>query len=288
MNSRPSFSVQCCDQSPRGFSLLEVLVASGILVVGLAAVAALMPAAANRLDEAVKIDRAVTLADDVYADLMMRRDHGLFAADNPPSRLIVFGKSDLVSQTLPEVQKLLPEADDYEGLASLFPVTTWWGPDALEVGQATSGLPQNLFTGTDRRVRQEMCWLATLSKDAASAAAGTYAVFSIVVFRKPDLSPEVIGLELPVGSEVYNTTEAANITDEKRRAYLRSCSYVLDPGRLPPASPWLRVRSSWTQGLSGNPNSSDTRLIFDASPSGSSVIAFENIVRVDSRLITLE
>ena len=45
-----------------GFSLLEVLVACGILVVGLASIAAILPAAGSRLSEAAAQDRAVAAA----------------------------------------------------------------------------------------------------------------------------------------------------------------------------------------------------------------------------------
>lgn len=56
-----------------GFSLLEVLVAMGILVTGLASVAALLPAAGSRLAEATAIDRAGTLSANAQADLVNRR-----------------------------------------------------------------------------------------------------------------------------------------------------------------------------------------------------------------------
>lgn len=270
---------QIC-QSHAGFSLLEVLVASGILVIGLAAVASLLPAAASRLDEAIQIDRAVTFSANVHADLLVRRDD-IFDPNHLPSTITVFGNPLLASQAAAAHENIVI----HQNFENLFRNAEWWGPDALEVRRSTSGLPDNLFSGNDRAIRQEMCWLATLSTPTASPAAGAHAVLSIVVFKKPDIETKSVDLT-SIGGDVFQ----AALTDEIRRACVGSCSYVLDPGKLPPASPWLRVRSSWTQGSSADPDSTDTRLIFDAAPSATpvTVIAFENIVRVDSYPIILE
>jgi len=57
-------------QRPRGgTTLLEVLVACGILVIGLASVAALLPAAGSVMADAARLDRAANLATNAVADL---------------------------------------------------------------------------------------------------------------------------------------------------------------------------------------------------------------------------
>jgi hypothetical protein len=61
-----------------GLSLLEVLVAGGILAVGLASVSALLPAASTRLGQATQQDRAGVLAASARAECVNR---GLVAAD---------------------------------------------------------------------------------------------------------------------------------------------------------------------------------------------------------------
>jgi hypothetical protein len=53
----------------RGITLLEVLVACGILVFALSGIAAILPAAGSRLAESVAEDRAALLAANIYADL---------------------------------------------------------------------------------------------------------------------------------------------------------------------------------------------------------------------------
>ena len=56
----------------QGFSLLEVLVACGILVVGLAGIAAILPAAGSRLSEATLCDRASAAVGVAMSDVVVR------------------------------------------------------------------------------------------------------------------------------------------------------------------------------------------------------------------------
>ena len=55
-----------------GFSLLEVLVACGILVIGLASIAAILPAAGSRLGEASAQDRAIAAAAVAMSEIQCR------------------------------------------------------------------------------------------------------------------------------------------------------------------------------------------------------------------------
>lgn len=82
--------------SRNGFSLLEVLVASGILVLGLASIAAILPAAGARLGEAAAQDRAAAAGRIALSEIrsrdLCRRD--LFPG--PPggrAAAIVFGET---------------------------------------------------------------------------------------------------------------------------------------------------------------------------------------------------
>lgn len=56
----------------QGFSLLEVLVACGILVIGLASIAAILPAAGSRLGEAAAQDRAAAAAVVAMSEIRCR------------------------------------------------------------------------------------------------------------------------------------------------------------------------------------------------------------------------
>jgi Tfp pilus assembly protein PilV len=68
-----------------------VLVACGILVIGLASVAALLPAAASVMADASRLDRAANLATNAVADLRFR---GLLRADSFTDQVktLVFGE----------------------------------------------------------------------------------------------------------------------------------------------------------------------------------------------------
>ena len=51
-----------------GITLMEVLIAIGILAVGLSSVAALLPAAGSQAKKAVIADRAASMAENALAD----------------------------------------------------------------------------------------------------------------------------------------------------------------------------------------------------------------------------
>ena len=92
-----------------GLTLLEVLVACGILVIGLAGVAALLPAAASVLADASRIDRVANLATNAVADL---RFQGMLSAarfQGPVKTLVIgsmfldtpFGQHPFEKQVVP-------------------------------------------------------------------------------------------------------------------------------------------------------------------------------------------
>jgi len=76
-----------------GFTLLEVLVACGILVVALASIAALLPAAASRLGQASRTDQAAMAAAVALSDIQLRdlTSPSLFPSA-PVSSGVVFGE----------------------------------------------------------------------------------------------------------------------------------------------------------------------------------------------------
>jgi Tfp pilus assembly protein PilV len=89
-----------CTAAPRGITLLEVLVACGILMFALSGIAAILPAAGSRLAEGVAEDRAAVLSANVYAELKARQflKASLFngvpavsASPNQQSETIVLG-----------------------------------------------------------------------------------------------------------------------------------------------------------------------------------------------------
>jgi type II secretory pathway pseudopilin PulG len=266
-----------------GFSLLEVLVSSGILVIGLAGVAALIPAATARLGEASVSDRAASLSANAFADIMSRRDKLLSANRFAPGQTIIaFGSPELVSK-MQAVHKNLENCSVQNTVADWFTTQTvnaypWFSHDLLEYERDSNGLPANSFVGDVRQFRQELCWFATVA--AATAGSGLPAVLTIAIVKKPDA--DVRQFSLAAAGGVFSTT--AN--DEERRTFFKGCSAVLNAESDPPS--WLHINSSWTEGWPSNLNANSTRVIFSGTASPTSVIAFEHVVRVDSYPIYLD
>ncbi len=281
-----------------GFSLLEVLVASGILVVGLASVAALLPAAATRMHQAVVQDRAGALAANAYADVMARRGNGILSASNlDGGRLLAFG-STAISNALTNAinvgggNGVLSTPQDAAKSPSLLFATSgsdFGNQDAVQYTPNAGNVPMNIIVGTgpggaptERDYKPEICWLATIASSAASPASGAAASLSIAIFKSPDAGCVKFKI---TGSGVYTVTDSTDqpVNDETRRSYLSGCSFVLDTTALP--ARWCQVTSSWTR---SSGTSHITSLILEPSPQGSEVLAFEHLVRVDTHPIHLD
>jgi type II secretory pathway pseudopilin PulG len=91
---------RCSSAARGGMTLLEVLVACGILVFALSGIAAILPAAGSRLAESVAEDRAAVLSANVFAELKARQffKASLFngvptvsASPNQQSETLAFG-----------------------------------------------------------------------------------------------------------------------------------------------------------------------------------------------------
>jgi prepilin-type N-terminal cleavage/methylation domain-containing protein len=281
-----------------GFSLLEVLVASGILVVGLASVAALLPAAATRMHQAVVQDRAGALAANAYADVMARRGNGILSASNlDGGRLLAFG-STAISNALTNAinvgggNGVLSTPQDAAKTPSLLFATSgndFRNQDALQYMPNAGNVPMNIIVNTgpggaptERDYKPEICWLATIASSAASPASGSAAALSIAIFKSPDAGCMKFKI---TGSGVYTVTDSTDqpVSDETRRSYLSGCSYILDTSALP--ARWCQVTSSWTR---SSGTSHITSLILEPSPQGSEVLAFEHLVRVDTHPVHLD
>jgi prepilin-type N-terminal cleavage/methylation domain-containing protein len=293
-------STKTADRS--GFSLLEVLVASGILVVGLASVAALLPAAATRMHQAVVQDRAGALAANAYADIMARRGSGILSASNlDDGTFLVFGATGILNRLLPELtavaagRSLLPTpVEPAKSPASLFAASgsDWDNHDAIQYTPNGGNPPTNIIVGTgpggaatERDYKAEICWLATIGSTAPSPTAGTPVPLSIAIFKSPDAGCQPYAI---TGSGVYSVTDPNTSQppgDDDRRAYLGSCSYVLDVNASPPR--WCQITSSWTKTTSTG-QAISTSIILDPPATGTAVLAFEHLVRVDTHPIRLD
>ena len=214
-----------------GLSLLEVLVAGGILVVGLSSVAALLPAAGLRLSQASQEDRAGIMAANARAEVANR---GLAAAVvfADANRACAIGQvaTALVSNTsgtgwqttTGTASAVLAQRIDARRGFVLEDELVYRPPTAADT-------PLNTFvnSGTgSREYKEAISWGATLVPDAFPAAAGGGATLGIAVFKKPGTC-QALTLTGTTGAARYTTGAANGIADEAtRKRFLTGCTHV--------------------------------------------------------------
>jgi len=294
----------------RGITLLEVLIACGLLLVGLSTMASLLPASGARLAQASVADRAGILAANALADSLNR---GFLAADFFPKSsgttsgyTLAFGAvvDQLPSFDVPTSgSNTLFKAPSAEGLrrcGSGSPRTFLLEDELRYEPPSAAATPGNAFTTDEtgapgpRRVRQGVCWGATLTPEIFPPAPGGTAVLTIAIFRR---GGETVGSEekAPMSMDVTRTSGFYEADILGSGGLLKPCSWVLAiPGTPGTAPRWFQVMASWTFGPS-----QATRLIFQkqqefaaVTGSGSSgkkarIIAFDDVVRVDEHVVTL-
>ena len=312
--------------SRRGITLMEVLVACGILVVGLASVASILPAAGTRLSQATIEDRLAVMAANARADVSNR---GLVSTSifqpavngpsNPRRKACVFGAlADAIDLT--GTGASLIDRADVALYDRIDQARGFLGEDDLVFGApAGSDTPINQFANAGasgpRLSREGVCWGGMLSPLSGSAAPGSQAVLSIGVFSKPVFSGSTLVL---TGTSVSPTTfqyisgaGTGMVDEDVRKRFLAGCTYVL---ALPTSGAtrvprWAKVVSSWTQPgplVQGRedatqrtsyvvldldslgPNAMQNYTTTVSGSTSITVLVFENLARVDEYLVTLE
>jgi hypothetical protein len=278
---------QAC-RSRAGLTLLEVLVACGILVIGLSSIAAMLPAAGSRLAQATQADRAGVMAANAYAEVANRR---LVSADlfSSGTKACVFGKE------LSEVPAASAAAGDVTATAAgaisarIDATNGFWLQDDLVYLPATSAdTPSNAFVSGTTRIRQYnegVCWGAMVSSTSA-AAIGVPATLSIAVFKKEGGPPLAIPLTQANGMFKLTSPDESTL-----KRYLAGCSYVLALSKPPAQQPrWFRITSAWKQTTAADcwVVFADHAGVVAFSGTAPTVIGFENVMRVDQYSVTLD
>jgi hypothetical protein len=284
---------------------MEVLIACGVLVLGLSSIAALLPAAGARLGQANLEDRAGTLAANAYADVVSRR---LTKVDlfPDPAKSLAFGKG------LMDVPALAPFGQLFAApTASLLGrrIDAERGflleDEVLVVPAAAAPTPANEFDRGRRAFKEGVCWGATLVPGVApgqpgppTAEAGSPATLSIAVFRKP---PATMPIELTNTVIRPPSTEEETLADglltmtaaseAVMKKFLKNCSYVLVPPADATKGPrWCRILASW--------KTDDERCYVAFDDAGAkafagstfpvTVIGFDGLVRLDQYNVILK
>lgn len=293
----------------RGFTLLEVLVACGILVVSLASIAAMLPAAASRLSEATATDRAAVLTSLAMSDLHIRglATPALFATSTSPAGVLIgegpptiaaatvlasgysspatlhsgtltvtsgtFSRNSSPLLALPAAATLSGRADSSRGF--------FLEDDVQYQPPSTGTMPLNQFAGGFRQFNRQVLWGAVLTPEPWGTASGSATAVraNIAVFRKPSIA---VAMTLrAAGPNLYATGTWPGAIQRTR---LKPCSAVLaiplsaTPGQEPPQ--WLGVRSSWTSSTNSvlalgalTSGSAAAFVVFDRPPPASMLVS---------------
>jgi len=249
-----------------GTTLLEVLVACGILIIGLASVAALLPAAASLMAEASRLDRAANLATNAVADL---RFNGFLRAASFTQQVktLVFGEMfpDQPFGSNPFLKRVIqPTPLDEQAYG-----TAWYGATVSPLagtGDIKKGMP---------------------------------AKATVVVFARQNPETKRIRLER-VYPGVYRLSEGTTQQQEAdRKRFLPGCAWaaaVVD-GNIH----WLHVGNSWpTYTKSGQTKSqksvercfvsfSDPDAADEAAEGNTLTLhAFSGVVKLEEHVVSLD
>jgi len=281
----------------RGMTLLEVLISCGVLVVGLASIASLLPAAGSRLAQATTEDRGGTLAANARTDAVAR---GLVAFDlfSDASKSLCFGKG---MTTVPSGAQTLPTISAARFAAPVDAMNQRIDPlrgfvledDVLFSPPTTTETPLNDFLDGRRVFKEGICWGATIVPQAFPAKAGSPAVLGVAVFRREGQAESIPLTTMSGGLYRMNTLD-----EVKLKRFLKSCSFVLVPGTDPAKGPrWFRITASWRPGLDSvtNQRSNDGCYVAFADSkfatfagANPTVIGFDNLIRVDQYNVILQ
>lgn len=289
-------------RSRHGLTLLEVLIACGLLVIGLTTMAALLPAAGFRLAQAHVEDRASALSSNAFADLMNRRllSADAFASAAAPTltlgavlgRLPAFGMLPSGRDASAHFTVLPPAGRSRSGS----PRTFLLEDDLVYTPPGVADTPTNAFVSTAsglgaRTFDEGVCWGATLTPDRTPPKAGDTATLTISVFKRGEASTTPIPVSLTRTNGFYEADLLPAGT------LLRACGWVLAiPSNPARAAEWFQIMSSWTF---EPPATQTTRLILRnqeafetltgaaATGSTATILVFEGLVRADQHRVTL-
>lgn len=304
-----------------GMTLLEVLVACGILILGLSGIAALLPAAGFQLSQAATEDRAGVLAANARSDASSRRLSAAALCSNP-ALAVAFGPGlNELSSIAPTwfasavASKLTDRIDGTRGF--------WLEDDLAHLTDASEN-PVNTFANGSigpREFKDRVCWAGLLlpgmnsdGSRAAAAAAGQPATLAIATLRKaPDAGrgAKLFTLTAPAvdaAPPVCFDLAAHELSEEAdRKLFLGPCSWVLLLPTLPGTAPIkpVQINSSWTL-----PNGGISQIVLRmpedlSAPDGQRllvdryrtlsgniqqfrVVAISNVVRLDQYPLTLD
>ena len=253
---------------PAGITVLEVLIAIGIVAVGLTSVLSLIPLGRTLLTKAIVADQSGALLDNARATVITSGLANVEALTGTgggpcPDSPLVLDPEGLASGAWPAACGLNPavlragatlaaDAAPESGQPRTWPVSAMSfisGDDVLMTAPDNDDLPvTNRFVNGVRRAAGRASWFAVLAKSSAAPfAAGEMATLSIVVCRNrvPGLMPPAAGVvappltlhATPVRYSLSWAAAAQLFPDRQNREVVRKGAILLVPPSPASASP---------------------------------------------------
>lgn len=197
-----------CHQVRRGITLLEVLIAIGILAIGLSSVVAILPAAKSQATRAVILDRAAGLAANILADAAtfgLLRDDAM-SLSLGPNQIGIIDPAVPLDAYAPPVIAIATPTQPLLRRAGIFSTTTTAsvpvdyqrlftdGRDDVLLGESPTpdDLPTHLFVDGARGYQGRMTALLALLPPDPAATPPRLGRVSAVVFHNRDTSIPVL------------------------------------------------------------------------------------------------
>jgi type II secretory pathway pseudopilin PulG len=273
--------------SRHGITLMEVLIAIGILSIGLTSVAALLPAGGSQARKAIISDRAANLAENALADAItigLARPLSLTGTAprvvfDPAGSLSLAGTLDASLQAL----GVLAVATGGTGVSKAVAFLFGQGRDDIVFNAPATGdaLPTNSFTDGARAFDgRTTCLWAIESLNGSSIAASSLARLSVVIFQDRDFSSPPLTATVSSTGEITVTPPAGRTI----RDVLKTGTVIVFTAGIPAdQSMFFAIRSA-------SPNAAGTAAygVFDRTPPAGNCTILLDSVGLAQTIVTLE
>jgi Tfp pilus assembly protein FimT len=287
-------------RSRAGITLVEVLIAIGIIAIGLTSVMSLIPAGKSEAGKAVVYDRAATMAmnglNDAVTFGLTRPDS--FVVSSTTATTVVFDPSGLTSGTSTMTFGTLKAAgvlaDSGTAAPAVVRLFAQGRDDLVYTPPVTADdLPTNNVINGIRGFEGRMTSLFALTEaDAGSAplVAGDVATLSVVVFHNRDLTtPIVTGTMSPAGNVVLTPPYQTLPTGRTLKSVLRPGSVIYFVESIP--GPAQRVRFAQLAMAAVDTQTGDAYVTLSGRPApsaGATISILIDSVGLAEQTVTLE
>jgi type II secretory pathway pseudopilin PulG len=278
----------------KGVTLLEVLIAGGILAVGLAGAAAILPAAGLILGEASSADRAAALANNAFAELSRLGTFrvGSFTAPSPGKLTTIVVGNMFIEPTLTPARTPYP-----------FPVSA-----SVTATSTMARMPSLTPTTADQAAYGNVWFGATATplQSTRPLRPGAAARVTVIVTQSAAPERDRVGLlAVPGVAGVYEIDPSAGaaspptlfppqaspiLRDDIRKRLLTGCAWVAVVDEAAGTVRWLRVANSWATYQADMVTIKKCYVSFTdptMTTTPLTVYAFQGIIRVEERIMQL-